>query len=222
MRGMERQAATSSSWCTPELFTSMVNVNPTSLTFDVLDACGCERVASGACQSDTADESDRLESSLRLAVAWPFACLQRLRRQRDLYRYLTPSRACRPAPDGIFDVTGNGAPYMTFSCAPTQVVVGGNPLGALCCNDYVAAQINAPAGITLTDATSLGNVELNKGSGWAADSFFNGGELSYGAGADETVTDPPFSSSYWGFELDLPQRGKLHRRRRCCSSVPLR
>ena len=93
---------------------------------------------------------------------------------------------------------------MTFSCAPTQVVVGGNPLGALCCNDYVAAQINAPAGITLTDATSLGNVELNKGSGWAADSFFNGGELSYSAGADETVTDPPFSSSYWGFELICP------------------
>jgi hypothetical protein len=116
----------------------------------------------------------------------------------------TPSKACRPSPDGIFDVSGNNAPYMTFSCAPTQVGLGGNPLGALCCNDYLAAQVNAPAGITLTDATSLGNVELNKRSGWAAYSFFNGGDLSYGAGADETVTDPPFSSSYWGFELICP------------------
>ena len=127
----------------------------------------------------------------------------------------TPSTACRPAPDGIFDVTGNDAPYMTFSCAPTQVVVGGNPLGALCCNDYVAAQINAPAGITLTDATSLGNVELNKGSGWAADSFFNGGELSVWRRGGRNCHRPAILEQLLGIRADLPRRGKLHRRRRC-------
>jgi hypothetical protein len=118
---------------------------------------------------------------------------------------LTPSAWCNPAPDGAFDVTGNDGPYIVFQCQPPQqFVVLGNPVGAACCNEYVATQINAPPGITITDAAATGNVELNSGSGWAGGSFYNGGGTPYLPGSNEIITDPPFASSYWGFTLSCP------------------
>ena len=105
---------------------------------------------------------------------------------------------CNPAPDGAFDVTDNDDPYMTFRCGD-GFALSGVPLGAACCNDSVAAQINAPAGITLTNAVATGNAEL--GSSWQGGSFFNGGGTAYRNGSNLTFADPPFASSYWGFQL---------------------
>jgi hypothetical protein len=115
---------------------------------------------------------------------------------------VTPSAWCSPAPNGAFGVTGNDGPYLVFKCEPPQqFVVVANPLGAACCGEYVAAQVDAPAGITITDAAATGNVELNSGSGWSGSSFFSGGGTLYPPGSTETITDPPFSSSYWGFTV---------------------
>jgi len=114
---------------------------------------------------------------------------------------LTPATSCSPSPDGIFEVGGNDSPYLVFGCS-SEFDVGGVPLGAACCDEYEEAQVDAPAGITITDAAATGDTELN--DGWAGGSYSSDGGTSYTSGADRTFTDPPFSSSYWGFHLWCP------------------
>jgi hypothetical protein len=114
---------------------------------------------------------------------------------------LTPSSACSPAPDGIFDVGGNDAPYLGFGCAG-GFAVGGVPAGAACCNDYAAAQVNAPPGITITDAAATGDIELD--NGWTGGSYSSDGGTAYWTSAGRTFTDAPFASPYWGFQVWCP------------------
>jgi hypothetical protein len=114
---------------------------------------------------------------------------------------LSPSSACSPSPYGVFEVGGNDAPYLAFHCSGT-FSLGGVPLGDACCNEYVAAQVDAPPGITITDAAATGDVELT--NGWTGGSYASDGGSTYWSVADHTFTDPPFSSSYWGFQIWCP------------------
>ena len=60
------------------------------------------------------------------------------------------------------------------------------------------AQINAPAGITITGASAVGSI-VNFGAGWAEDSFYLGGESPWYSSS--SLSDPPFASPYWAFRV---------------------
>ena len=60
------------------------------------------------------------------------------------------------------------------------------------------AQINAPAGITITGASAVGSI-VNFGTGWAEDSFYLGGDSLWYSGS--SLSDPPFASPYWAFRV---------------------
>ena len=60
------------------------------------------------------------------------------------------------------------------------------------------AQINAPAGITITGASAVGSI-VNFGTGWAEDSFYLGGDSPWYSSS--SLSDPPFASPYWAFRV---------------------
>jgi hypothetical protein len=74
-------------------------------------------------------------------------------------------------------------------------------MGSACCGQAVSAWVNAPAGITITGASSTGTVSnLNNGTGWVGGSFFSGGGTPWLSGG--SLSDPTFSSPYWGFRVE--------------------
>ena len=111
---------------------------------------------------------------------------------------VTPGRTwCFPQPNGAFLVSNNDPPYFSFQCS-SAFVLRGDPSGHAAGGAYVSAQVNAPPGITITGATSIGSVfNLNNGTGWVGGSFFAGGGSAWNA-VTSILSDPPFASSYWG------------------------
>src|SRR6185312_14317860 len=115
---------------------------------------------------------------------------------------VTPGRTwCFPQPNGAFLVSNNDPPYFSFQCS-SAFVLRGDPSGHAAGGAYVSAQVNAPPGITITGATSIGSVfNLNNGTGWVGGSFFAGGGSAWNA-VTSILSDPPFASSYWGVVVE--------------------
>jgi hypothetical protein len=103
---------------------------------------------------------------------------------------LTPSRWCNPAPYGAFIVGDNDAPYFFFQCSG-EFELRGDPSGSATAGQQVWAQVDAPAGITITGASAIGSIE-SFGAGWVEDSFYSGGDTEWPSTAG--MADPPFAS----------------------------
>src|ERR1700733_11813617 len=97
-------------------------------------------------------------------------------------------------------VSGSNDPYFAFDCGG-EFEVSGDPTGDAAGGDYAAARVDAPPGITITSASTTGNVYYSNASGWAGNSYFYGGGTAWGNG-QTSMSDPAFSSNYWGFEVE--------------------
>jgi hypothetical protein len=61
---------------------------------------------------------------------------------------------------------------------------------------------NAPAGLMITDAQSTYSTAEAGTGGWGSGDFYTAGGNSWNPGASaDPLTDPPFTSSSWGFQL---------------------
>ena len=61
------------------------------------------------------------------------------------------------------------------------------------------AQINAPAGITITSATATGTVFYSN-AGWYGGSYSSTGSTPWPNGSTN-MTDPVIASTYWGYQV---------------------
>jgi hypothetical protein len=111
--------------------------------------------------------------------------------------HVSPSAAwCNPGSNGPFLVSRSSSDF-SFKCDPS-FEVSGDPAGSTSTGYAIDAWVNAPTGITITGASSIGSAfNLNNGSGWVGGSFFSGGGTSWPYGAT-SMTDPSFASPYWG------------------------
>ena len=110
---------------------------------------------------------------------------------------LTPTRWCSPAPYGAFIVGDNDPPYFSFQCSG-EFVLRGDPSGSATAGQQVWAQVDAPAGITITGASAIGLVQ-SFGAGWVEDSFYSGGDTEWPSTSG--MVDPAFASPYWGLQV---------------------
>lgn len=88
-----------------------------------------------------------------------------------------------------------GGPAMTIS-APAL------PAGRVAGGTEENISTTAPPGVTITGATANFQQSGPLGtSGWGSGDFYSGGGNPWNPSATSTFPDPPFASSYWGFQI---------------------
>jgi hypothetical protein len=116
----------------------------------------------------------------------------------QLVVHITPTVPwCDAATDGLFQVSSNDLPYLSFHCSGI-LEISGDPSGSASAGQAVNAWVNAPPGIMITGASAAGSVyNLNNGSGWVGGSFFSGGGTAWASGTTSMI-DSGLASPYWG------------------------
>jgi hypothetical protein len=120
-------------------------------------------------------------------------------RAGELTLIATPRTSCGAGQSDPFDVLSTGpASYFSFRCTTGGFELDADVASPATAWQYVEGQINAPPGITITSATTTGSVYYSN-AGWYGGSYFYGGGTPWPSSAN--MSDPSFSSSYWGYQV---------------------
>jgi hypothetical protein len=138
----------------------------------------------------------RLAVGLALTVAFTFPSIA----SGFTVTFIPNGGSCAPAPSGPFTIVSTDLSHFFFRCTGA-FEVRADPNGLATAGQAVSAEVVAPRGITITDASATGSIET-VGSGWVDTDFFSGGDDQWFGGS--AFRDPPFSSPYWGFQVWCP------------------